>query len=181
MQRHKFHKTMTKRSYNVRTVPVSHFSPSSDQRFLQFHTWSACFTLKPGNASKPLGGRFEHTGKGLRMFCMFDGEGKFAGSIVPWEGLINQYRTLQKLIAVSETRPFTRHEVSIWDHFATAGREGTEWYLYHVMLLQYEDEKEELMATRAGLGKVSNRAYDHSVARDRPTHGQKQWKEIILG
>ena len=167
--------------FNVRTNAPDHVSTSPYQRFLQFWTWSAIFSIVPEDNRKPLGGKWIDPGKGLKRFEIRDGDSEFAGSIMLSEDFIEQRGRQHEFIALSDARPFANHEAEVFNHFETSQKEGTEWYLYYVMLLEYEDGK-NLVARRAGLGKMYKRAFDRPAAA--PTRGAPKarvWKEIILG
>jgi hypothetical protein len=51
-------------------------------------------------------------------------------------------------------------------------RNQSEWYLYHVLLIEYDEAK---IASRVGLGKVYKEAFFNSCGPGR------HWKEFILG
>jgi hypothetical protein len=70
---------------------------------------------------------------------------------------------VHEFVALSEARPFTQHEAEVWNHRETSRKESTESYLYHVMLLKYEDGK-NLVARRAGIGKMYKRAFDRPLS-----------------
>jgi hypothetical protein len=180
LNRNHFFKTMPRWPFNVRTHLPEYVPTAPYQRFLQFWTWSATFSIKPEDPQKPLGGKFEDPGKGLKRFCILDGDSEFAGSIVLDEHFVDRRGRVHEFIALSEARPFTHHEAEVWNHWETSQKESTEWYLYHVMLLEYEDRK-NLVARRAGLGKMYKRAFDRPVSNVRGASGGRVWKEIILG
>ena len=179
-ERGRFFKTMPRWPFNVRTNSHKHEPTAPPQRFLQFWTWSAQFSVVPEDVQKPLGGKFKDPGPGLKRFCILDGNSDFAGSIVLNENFVERRERLHEFIALSEARPFTQHECEVWNHWETSRKESSEWYLYHVMLLEYEDGK-NLVARRVGIGKMYKRAFDRPVSSARVPAKGKVWKEIILG
>ncbi|KLU92667.1 hypothetical protein MAPG_11611 [Magnaporthiopsis poae ATCC 64411] len=71
-------------------------------------------------------------------------------------------------IAISDAKALTMEECPVWNYYVPKEREESEWDLYHVVLL--ERDQERALWERKGLGKVFKAAF-----------GQASWDEIKLG
>jgi hypothetical protein len=75
-------------------------------------------------------------------------------------------------IAISDAKQFSDDEYNDWANYIPLERQESNWDLYYVLLITYEDD----ICYRQGLGKVFKDAFDNSCKPE-----GKQWKEFILG
>ena len=152
-----------------------------DQRFLQFHTWSAHFYLVPEEHSQPFSKRSKSPGSNLVRFGIQDATYDLVGSITLGAEWIEQANLQNKheFIAISDARGFTEAEMNQWNFVEPSLPGQTEWYAYNVLMLEYDDEIRGV-ARRAGLGKIYKRGFETACLVEGQTR-TRQWKEIILG
>lgn len=144
----------------------------SDERYLQFWTWSNDFFLEEETPHD----RFSDgsvVGTGLKRFAILDAEGDFAGTCVlddSWSESARGGRAYQ-FIALSDARDFDVSEYGCWNFYSEDERDLVPWQLYNVMMIWYEEDKPDV-AYRGGIGKVYKSAFGNT---------DDDWKEIVLG
>lgn len=160
----------------------------ADSRYmptLQFYTWrtrrlsvavrdEAAATLPVDASDEPRtegGGEAERaTGLATLRECdVLDENDDWCGSVVLDELWIPPHDGQGfPFIALSDAKAFTARECPTWNYYIPKERHESEWDLYYVLLLQYNDERG--LWERRGLGKVFKAAFRN-----------KEWAEIKLG
>jgi hypothetical protein len=141
----------------------------SDMRFLQFWTWSAYFRLTHEEHRAP-----SSEGR-LKRFGITDCKGDWCGTIIldkKLKGDLNP-EAEHAFIAISEAKEFSKDECANWTYYIPTERDQSEWYLYYVLLIEYDEGTK--IASRVGLGKIYKEAFFNSCDPGR------HWKEFILG
>ncbi|KAK8052960.1 hypothetical protein PG996_012261 [Apiospora saccharicola] len=160
----------------------------ADSRYmptLQFYTWrtrlsvairgqvaaTLPLTMSDDPSSADHSGEAENTSEpaALRECDILDENDDWCGSVVldelwtpPHDG------TGFPFIALSDAKAFTAKECPTWNYYIPKERHESEWDLYYVLLLQYNDERG--LWERRGLGKAFKAAFRN-----------KEWAEIKLG
>ncbi|KAF1836176.1 HET-domain-containing protein [Decorospora gaudefroyi] len=123
---------------------------------LQFWTWHTFLHIQCPSASPD----------GLIRCNIADKFGDWCGSIMldaRWVG--NAKTAKQEFIAISEAKKFTEEECETWSYYVPKEREESEWDLFYVLLIAWNDGRWE----RMGLGKAFKEAFRDAA-----------WKEIVL-
>lgn len=144
---------------------------STDQRYLQFYTWSAWLRLLPQDADASANATTRH----LPRFDIADYTGDWCGTIVldqVWaDKHVKDTGVEREFIAISEAKNFTKEEKNnMWTYYIPKKEEHSEWDLYFVLLIEYQRG----IARRVGLGKVFKDAFNNSCPPGRT------WKEFIM-
>jgi hypothetical protein len=170
-----FKKTLPEFPYSIDTAdPQDKLDPlQRDLKYLQFFTWSAHFSLSCDSGDDDDAERPKR-GHGLHRFDILDYKGDWCGTMVLRQDWIKKIKKepVRKFIAISDAKAFSSEECEAWNYYIPKAREASTWDLFHVLLIE---EDEEGIAKRAGLGKVFKEAFEHSL------RGAKQWSEFILG
>lgn len=132
-----------------------------DMRYLQFWTWSATFYLTKDDPLKP-------------RYGLVDNRGDWCGSVAVHtdENLPTGHDSTYHFIAISDAHRFSLEETDTWSYYIPKERDQSEWDLYYVLLIKYDENH---IAERIGLGKVYKDAFANSCGAG------PEWKEIILG
>lgn len=104
---------------------------------LQFWTYHTYLHVQcpPGSAD-------EHTG--LVRCNIADSFGDWCGTIVLDENWINNAKTgRHEFIAISESKKFRNDECQTWSYYVPKEREESEWDLFYVMLIIWENGRWE--------------------------------------
>ena len=123
---------------------------------LQFWTWHTFLHIQCQFPSS----------SGLVRCAIADKFGDWCGSIMldaKWVGSAKTAK--QEFIAISEAKKFTEEECGTWSYYVPKEREESEWDLFYVLLIAWNDGRWE----RVGLGKAFKEALRDAV-----------WKEIVL-
>lgn len=132
-----------------------------DMRYLQFWTWSATFYLTEEDPSK-------------RRYGLADSRGDWCGTVIVHTdaSLLTGQDSTYHFIAISDAHRFSLEETDTWTYYIPKERDQSEWDLYYVLLITYDEHH---IAERAGFGKVYKDAFANSCGAG------PEWKEIILG
>lgn len=153
-----------------------------DQRYFQFHTWSAQLRLIPhgddedGNYVNPQNGGITEEFSSMTRFDIADDTGDWVGTIMLDKGRIDAgdhgYDNLQyEFLALSDAKSFTEQENPVWTYYIPKERHESQWDVYFVMMIE---RGRGGIASRVGLGKVFKAAFDNACGEG------KAWKEMIL-
>ncbi len=136
-------------------------SSQQDMRYLQFWTWSATFYLTEEDPLK-------------RRYGLADNQGDWCGTVTVHTdaNLLTNHESTYHFLAISEARHFSLEETDTWTYYIPKERDQSEWDLYYVLLITYDEHH---IAERVGLGKVFKNGFANSCGAG------PEWKEIILG
>ncbi|KAK5135124.1 hypothetical protein LTR08_005649 [Meristemomyces frigidus] len=204
MARNAFQRTLPKYPYQVRMVRPGDSSSRTDerledQRYLQFWTWSAYFYITPADEKNNQDKRDPLVGRLSRRYIIQDMDKDTVGTIIlpskwakPAEGgpgsdaedpqeLVPDNNMQYEFVAISEARGFTKEEFGDWNWYLDLDMAESEWDVYNVLLLGYDEDPGGKIARRVGLGKILKKGFDRACERHDEAPLGKLWKEIILG
>lgn len=149
---------------NAFSVRMSQGRKKPYQPILQFWTWKSEFYVV-------LNSDLPGPGASLARLDVLDKHRLWCGTVVVDEPWANRHNDkLCEFIALSDARKFTQDECTSWTYPIPINLEDIDWDLYHVMLVEYFEDR--CVWERKGLGKILKVMFE--------TLDRSKWAEITL-